>query len=382
MDTNLRYGQGYTTVREETYFRFDEAGGFQEAVEMCSGVGQCRKKLVGTMCPSYMATLEEQHSTRGRANALRAALSGRLPGGLESDELYEAMDLCLECKACKSECPSSVDMAKLKYEFLAHYHARHGYPLRSHLFARIDWLNRSMAPVAGLANLLLHGRASRWLMERIFGIDRRRRMPPLASPHPSPGGSGVVPEPGPQAVGTVVFYNDTFTEYNEPGVGRAAVALLESAGFEVVLPHRPICCGRPLISKGFIEEARDRAGDNLRALAEYSGRAWPIVAVEPSCASTYQDDYLDLAVDADTARRVAGNFHLLDEFLAERMGDGGAGIEFTDLSRRVLLHGHCHQKALSGTASTLKLLAAPPGYQCGGDPIRLLRDGWQLRVRA
>ena len=362
MDTNLRYGPGYPTVREETYFRFDEAGGFQEAIEMCSGVGQCRKKLVGTMCPSYMATLEEQHSTRGRANALRAALSGRLPGGLESDELYEVMDLCLECKACKSECPSSVDMAKLKYEFLARYHARHGYPFRSHLFARIDQLNRCMAPISGLANLLMHARPNRWLLERLFGIDRRRRMPALASPTFSRWFRRR-PRPRRPSRGTVVFYNDTFTEYNEPGVGRAAVALLESAGFEVVLPQRRICCGRPLISKGFIEEARDRAGENLRALAEYSNRGWPIVAVEPSCASTYQDDYLDLALDAGTARRVAGNFHLLDEFLAERMGDGGDWIEFTDLGKRVLLHGHCHQKALSGTAGTLKLLGAPPRYQ-------------------
>ena len=362
MDANLRYGDGYPSVLQETYFRYDEAGGFQQAVEMCSGVGQCRKKLVGTMCPSYMATLEEQHSTRGRANALRAALSGRLPGGLESDELYEVMDLCLECKACKSECPSSVDMAKLKYEFLARYHERHGYPLRSHLFARIDQLNRCVAPVSGLANWLMHAAPSRWLMERLFGIDRRRRMPALASPTFS---RWFQSRPGTRSPsrGTVVFYNDTFTEYNEPEVGRAAVALLESAGFEVVLTQRRLCCGRPLVSKGFVREARDRAGDNLRELVEYCDRGWPIVAVEPSCVSTYRDDYLDLAFDAGTARRVADNLYLLDEFLAERTGDGGAGIEFTALTKRILLHGHCHQKALSGTACTLKLLAAPPGYQ-------------------
>ena len=362
MDANLRYGEGYPSVQEETYFRYDEAGGFQQAVEMCSGVGQCRKKLVGTMCPSYMATLEEQHSTRGRANALRAALSGRLPGGLESDELYEVMDLCLECKACKSECPSSVDMAKLKYEFLARYHERHGYPLRSHIFARIDQLNRCVAPVSGLANWLMHAGPSRWLLERLLGIDRRRRMPALATPTFSRWFRSRRRTRVPSR-GTVVFYNDTFTEYNEPEVGRAAVALLESAGFEVVLPVRRICCGRPLISKGFIKEARDRAGDNLRELVEYYDRGWPVIAVEPSCASTYQDDYLDLAVDSATARRVADNLHLLDEFLAERMADAGAGIEFTNLTKRILLHGHCHQKALSGTASTLKLLTAPPGYR-------------------
>ncbi len=361
MDANLRYGDGYPEVQEETWFRYDEAGGFQQAVEMCSGVGQCRKKLVGTMCPSYMATLEEQHSTRGRANALRAALSGRLPGGLESDELYEAMDLCLECKACKSECPSSVDMAKLKYEFLARYHERHGYPLRSHLFARIDRLNRWMAPISRLANPLMHARPSRWLMERLLGIDRRRRMPALASPTFSRWFRGRAPTSG-RSRGTVVFYNDTFTEYNDPEVGRAAVTLLESAGFEVVIPRRRLCCGRPLISKGFLREAKGRAVANLQALAGYTDRGWPVVAVEPSCASTYRDDYLDLAEDADAARTVASNLFLLDEFLAERT-EGGSTLDFTDLKRRVLLHGHCHQKALGDTKDTLELLAAPPGYQ-------------------
>ena len=361
MDANLRYGDGYPEVREETYFRYDEAGGFQQAVEMCSGVGQCRKKLVGTMCPSYMATLEEQHSTRGRANALRAALSGRLPGGLESDDLYEAMDLCLECKACKSECPSSVDMAKLKYEFLARYHERHGYPLRSHLFARIDRLNRWMSPISGLANPLMHAGPSRWLMERLLGIDRRRRMPALASPTFSRWFRGRASTVG-RRRGTVVFYNDTFTEYNDPEVGRAAVTLLESAGFDVVVPRRRLCCGRPLISKGFLREAKGRAAANLQALAEYSDRGWPVVAVEPSCASTFRDDYLDLAEDTGAARSVAGNLHLLDEFLAERT-EGGSTLDFTDLKKRILLHGHCHQKALGGTEDTLKLLAAPPEYQ-------------------
>ena len=361
MDANLRYGDGYPEVREETWFRYDEAGGFQQAVEMCSGVGQCRKKLVGTMCPSYMATLEEQHSTRGRANALRAALSGRLPGGLESDHLYEAMDLCLECKACKSECPSSVDMAKLKYEFLARYHERHGFPLRSHLFARIDRLNRWMAPISRLANPLMHAGPSRWLMERLLGIDRRRRMPTLARPTFSRWFRGRTP-PGGRSRGTVVFYNDTFTEYNHPEVGRAAVTLLESAGFDVVVPRRRLCCGRPLISKGFLGEAKDRAAANLQALAEYSDRGWPIVAVEPSCASTFRDDYLDLAEDAGAARSVAGNLFLLDEFIAGRT-EGGSTLDFTDLKRRVLLHGHCHQKALGDSGDTLELLAAPPGYQ-------------------
>ena len=218
-----------------------------------------------------------------------------------------------------------------------------------------------MAPISRLANPLMHARPSRWLMDRLLGIDRRRRMPALASPTFSRWFRGRVPTSS-RSRGTVVFYNDTFTEYNEPDVGRAAVTLLESAGFEVVIPRRRLCCGRPLISKGFLREAKGRAAANLQALAEYTDRGWPVVAVEPSCASTYRDDYLDLAEDADAARSVAGNLFLLDEFLVGRT-EGGSKLDFTDLKRRILLHGHCHQKALGNTKDTLELLAAPPGYQ-------------------
>ena len=370
MDENLRYGEGYSSVSVPTFFRYDEAGGFQQAVEMCSGVGHCRKKLVGTMCPSYMASMEEQHSTRGRANALRAALNGQLPGdGLDSDELYAAMDLCLECKACKAECPSSVDMAKLKYEFLAQYHGKHGYPLRSHIFARIDQLNRWLSPFSWLVNRIVRSAPNRWLMERVIGIDRRRRMPALAAQTfsawfraRSPGKDRSPRTDGDR--GTIVFYNDTFTEYNEPEVGRAAVHLLEAAGYRVVLHEQRLCCGRPMISKGFLAQARQRAGDNVAQLATYAERGWPIVGVEPSCLLTYRDDYLDLAPDAEAAKRVASCVFMLDEFLARHLDeDEGLGIAFTETPKRVLFHGHCHQKALLGTADTMRLLQQPASYE-------------------
>ena len=363
MDENLRYGERLPEEPLQTWFRYDESGGFQQSVEMCSGVGDCRKKLVGTMCPSYMATLEEAHSTRGRANALRAALHGQLPGdGLDSDALYEAMDLCLGCKACKAECPSSVDMAKLKYEFLAQYHGKRGYPVRSHLFARIDLLNRWMSPLASLVNIIVRSAPNRWLLERLVGIDRRRRMPALARQRFSrwfhqraPSAAG--------ARGTVVFYNDTFTEYNEPEIGQAAVALLEAAGFRVVLTEQLLCCGRPMISKGFLQAAQQRAGENVAALLPYIERGWPVVGVEPSCLLTYRDDYLDLAPDTDAASKVAGGVYMLDEFLAGLLDQGGLGVEFSPVQKQVLFHGHCHQKALLGGSDAVRLLQQVPTYE-------------------
>jgi FAD/FMN-containing dehydrogenase/Fe-S oxidoreductase len=363
MDENLRYGEAYRSAPMETFFHFEE-GSFQQAVEMCSGVGQCRKTLVGTMCPSFMATLDEQHSTRGRANALRAALDGRLASGLHGQDLHEVMDLCLECKACKAECPSSVDMAKLKYEYLAQRHERDGVPLRSRLFASIDVLNRWLSPFARLLNPLLQSRPNRWLMECLFGIDRRRKMPALA-PQIFSDWFAKRPISTLQDRGTVVFYNDTFTEFNEPEVGQAAVHLLEAAGFRVVLPELRSCCGRPMISKGMLKQVKPRIAQNIADLSTYIERGWPIVGVEPSCLLTYRDDYIDLAPDRAAARRLADRIFMLDEFLAtvEREEDGGLGYEFDPVATHVLLHGHCHQKALANTSDTSYLLGLPPGFQ-------------------
>ena len=366
MDANLRYGAGYQTSRLQTFFSYDSEGGFQESVEMCSGVGHCRKKLAGTMCPSYQATLEEKHSTRGRANALRAALSGRLSDGMTSDELFEVMDLCLECKACKAECPSSVDMAKFKYEFLAHYHGLRGYPLRSRLFANIDRINRLLSPFAPLANALLRGAPNRWLLDRLAGIDRRRKMPRLTSTTFSSWFRGR--DKSPDRVGqrdtgrgTVVLFNDTFTEYNEPQIGRAAIAILEAAGFQVVLPRESMCCGRPLISKGFLKRAQERAIRNVQILERYAGKGWPILGLEPSCLLTFRDDYVDLVDDAAVSL-VAKNVYLLDEFMHALAGRDELGIKFTETRRDILFHAHCHQKALVGTEATVAVLNLPPNY--------------------
>ena len=350
---NLRYGVGYTTWEPTTLLDFSGQGGFAAAVELCNGVGVCRKTLEGTMCPSYMATKDEEHSTRGRANALRAVLSGRLPPSeFTGTRLHEVMDLCLECKGCKAECPANVDMAKLKYEFLHHYYAANGLPLRNRVFGRIERLNRLGAHLPALFNWTSGLAVTRWLLERVAGIDRRRPLPKLAAAtftewfrHHAP------PAAAPR--GEVVLFHDTFVTYNTPEIGRAAVELLEAAGYRVVLVDKK-CCGRPLISKGMLAEARAHAAWNVGRLASYARRGVPIVGLEPSCLLTLRDESVDL-LGTDDARTVARHAFLLEEFLARERARG-LELRFSGSGRTALLHGHCHQKALVGTAPTVAAL--------------------------
>jgi Fe-S oxidoreductase/FAD/FMN-containing dehydrogenase len=350
---HLRYGTGYTTWAPETLLDFSAQGGLAAAVELCNGVGVCRKTLEGTMCPSYMATRDEEHSTRGRANALRAVLSGKTPAAeFTGRRLYEVMDLCLECKGCKAECPANVDMAKLKYEFLAHYHAANGLPLRNRLFGRIEAVSRAGARVAPLANWMAGLAPARVLLETALGIDRRRPLPPLARRTFAAWFAGrAVPAGAPR--GEVVLFHDTFVTYNYPEVGQAAVRLLEAAGYRVTLADKK-CCGRPLISKGMLAEAREHAAWNVERLLPQVRRGVPIVGLEPSCLLTLRDEYRDL-LRSETARAVAAHALLLDEFLVRERARG-LSLEFRPAARGALLHGHCHQKALVGTAATVAAL--------------------------
>jgi FAD/FMN-containing dehydrogenase/Fe-S oxidoreductase len=356
---NLRYGVDYKTWAPVTMLDFSAQGGFAASVEMCNGVGVCRKKLEGTMCPSYMATRDEEHSTRGRANALRAVLSGRMPATeFHGERLYEVMDLCLECKGCKAECPSNVDMAKLKYEFLYHYYKANGLPLRNRLFGRIERLNRLMSRVPTLANWMTSVPFNRWLMEKVAGIDRRRPLPALAAEtftdwfrkRESLRKRLVTT----QALrGEVVLFHDTFVTYNTPEIGRAAVQVLEAAGFQVVLVERK-CCGRPLISKGMLTEARDNAAWNVERLHPYAVRGVAIVGLEPSCLLTIRDEWVDL-LRTDEARLVAAQSALLEQFLLRERARG-LSLPWVAHGREALLHGHCHQKAMVGTGPTVGVL--------------------------
>ncbi|MBI2157100.1 MAG: FAD-binding protein [Candidatus Rokubacteria bacterium] len=350
---HLRYGTQYTTWEPATLLDFGAQGGFAASVEMCNGVGACRKTLEGTMCPSYMATRDEEHSTRGRANALRAVLSGALPPAeFTGRRLYEAMDLCLECKGCKAECPANVDMAKLKYEFLHHYYRANGLPLRNRLFGRIERLNRLGARMPALFNWMLNLPLHRWLLDRVVGIDRRRPLPPLAAePFTAWFARHAPPAAAPR--GEVVLFHDTFTTYNTPAIGRAAVGLLEAAGYRVTLADKT-CCGRPLISKGMLAEAKVHAAWNVARLHPYAARGVAIVGLEPSCLLTLRDESVDLLRTAE-ARLVATQSFLLEEFLLRERGRG-LELAFAPRGRKALLHGHCHQKALAGTGSTVAAL--------------------------
>jgi FAD/FMN-containing dehydrogenase/Fe-S oxidoreductase len=362
MTENLRYGTAYRTIELKTHFSFAKEGGFASAVERCIGVGECRKKLDGTMCPSYMVTLEEEHSTRGRANALREALSGRLPKEeLTSPRMYEVLDLCLECKGCKGECPINVDMAKLKYEFLAHYHEAHGTPIRARLFANIERLNQLGCALAPFSTTVANLGVSRWMLEKLVGIDRRRSLPPFARQtferwfrrHTST----VAAAPKQK----VILFHDTFMNYNYPEIGQAAVAVLERAGYEVMLVGKR-CCGRPMISKGMLEEARAHAIYNVNLLAPYAEQGIPIIGCEPSCILTLRDEYPDLVSDK-RVETVAAHSFMIEEFLASRHSRGELQLAFKDVKRKLLLHGHCHQKALIGTGPSLAVLRLPPGFE-------------------
>jgi len=354
MTESLKIGPRYKTWEPLTTLDFTGQGGFTRAVEMCSGMGECRKKLDGAMCPSYMATLEEEHSTRGRANALRAVLSGMVPKeDFTGKRLHEVMDLCLECKACKAECPSNVDMAKLKYEFLDHYHQANGLPLRNRLFGGIERLNRLGSQFTPVSNWIAQSGLNRWLMELVAGVDRRRSLPEFAGStfedwfyaHEAKGDG---------AEGEVVLFHDTFNNFNTPNVAIAATRLLEYFGYRVVLINKR-CCGRPMISKGMLVEAKNNAAWNVEQLADYAERRVPIVGLEPSCLLTLRDEYPEF-LRTPTAKKVAASSFLLDEFLSKVRDAGKVPAKFKGNGRKALLHGHCHQKALVGTAPTVAVL--------------------------
>ena len=360
MGENLRFGPTYAPIAIKTQLDFSAEGGFLAAIEMCNGAAVCRKLKAGTMCPSYMATKDERDTTRARANALRNALAGNVlsPADFTSKATYDVLDLCLSCKACKTECPSSVDMAKIKTEFLAQYHAEHGTPLRARVFGHIHTVSRLSSRVAPLANLGLRTPLARPAL-RALGVHPERSLPAFA-PRPFTRRWKRHRSAHPVATrtrGKVIYFHDTFVTYNYPRVGMAAVRLLEAAGFEVVIEERRACCGRPMLSKGLVADARRVARKNVGLLARHARAGIPIVGTEPSCILTLRDEYRDLLPGNADVEVVASQSFMLDEFLAKLDDEGDLGITWAGgAGPDVFFHGHCHQKALIGVGPSMSLL--------------------------
>ncbi|MBN1965038.1 MAG: FAD-binding protein [Anaerolineae bacterium] len=342
IDYHLRFGLEYATL--PLYERLDWSAdhGFAGAVEMCNGAGVCRKVDGGTMCPSYMVTLEEEHSTRGRANLLRAALSGLIPREeLFGERMHEALDLCISCKACKSECPSAVDMARIKLEWQAHYYRHHRPSPRTSLFAHMPLLSRVASLLPELANGVLGSTVTRGVMDLALGIDRRRALPRFERAFTA------VPHVARQTGQKVVLYVDTWANFNETQVAQAAWDVLTAAGYEVIIPPYT-CCGRTYLSKGFIAEATRCADRVMNTLAPYGRAGVPIVGLEPSCILTLRDEHQYLSNHPDRAA-VGQNTYTFEEFAAQH-AEEWADLFTHEAYRPVILHGHCHQKALVGTA--------------------------------
>jgi FAD/FMN-containing dehydrogenase/Fe-S oxidoreductase len=346
-----------------TRLRFDAPGGMRGAADRCMNIGLCRKSATGVMCPSYMATRDEEHSTRGRANALVKALTMPDPRAALGDErLHDILDLCLECKACQSECPLGVDMAALKSEALAVYHDQHGVPLRSRVFGSIRALNRMGSAAFPLSNLASGWRPARLLAERWLGVTSARPLPRFHRQdlrrwfrrRPAPA--------RPASQGELIFLADSFTTFTEPSAGRAAIELLELAGWQVRLEDAG-CCGRASLSKGLLDQSRRMAADMVGRLGDAAARGVPIVGVEPSCLLTLRDEYPALLPDDPQARAVAAATALPEELLLAAIADGRLVLppDPAVSRRRIVFHGHCHQKALAGTAATTALLRSIPG---------------------
>ncbi len=359
---NLRFGENYRPQPVATYFSFKEETGFAGAVEMCTGAAVCKKLNSGTMCPSFMATREEKHSTRGRANALRAALATGLPESLDR-ELYEILDLCVECKACKAECPSKVDMAKLKFEFLSQFNAKNGIPLRSRLFAEIAILSRLFSGrTAGLFNALIGANISRQLLAMGLGISAKRKMP-LFAPEPFEKWFAKAGVDSVAMVPKVVLFHDTFNSCSQPQVLIAATKILRLAGFEVLLSQHG-CCGRSMISKGLFPRAKKMARTTVQHLTAFASENIPIVGLEPGCLLSLRDEYRDLLSGDPRVENIAANAFLFEEFIMQRADLDLLQQKLRPQEMKILLQGHCHQKALAGTAATKSFLELIPGVSC------------------
>lgn len=359
---NLRLSPEIKQVKIDTFLDFSREGGLELAADLCNGNGLCRK-AEKIMCPSFQATGDEFHTTRARAQALRSVINGRLPiRDFTSHAMHAVLDLCLECKGCKTECPSEVDMAKMKAEFLYQYQERHGYSWRSKLFANIGKINAINSAFPRFFNWIAKNTMAKNVLN-LLGISKERELPLLTKERFSNWHAHQVLDIH-ENKKQVILYNDTYTEFNYPEIGQSAVKVLSALGYEVIVPQWH-CCGRPAISKGLLKQAQIMAKHVVDMLLPYAQKGIPIIGLEPSCLFAIKDDFLGLlgkTMHAE-ALMVSDACITFDDFLALHLENGNLPLTFRHHSCDVLLHGHCHQKALTGMQNSIAVLKAIPGFR-------------------
>ncbi|TKG95234.1 FAD-binding oxidoreductase [Puteibacter caeruleilacunae] len=366
MNTQLRFTPGKDIPKVDTYFDWSATGGLVQAADKCNGSGDCRKSEIigGTMCPSYMGTRDEKSTTRARANVLREYLNNSTKKNpFNHKEIYEVLDLCLSCKACKSECPSNVDMTKLKAEFLQHYYNENGVPMRARLVGNSPELNRKNMPISWLYNAMVSFPPTAYLTKKFIGFSTKRSLPKLSSvsltkwyaKHDNVADS---------VKKKVYLFADEFTNYNESDLGIKTILLLERLGYQVVIPQH-VESGRTFLSKGLVKKAKDVAVKNVNLLKELISEQTPLIGIEPSALLTFRDEYPEL-VGAELkgdAVELAKYCWLIDEFLDQEVTNGNISVDqFTTEEKHIKFHGHCYQKSLASTAATQRLLSLPENY--------------------
>lgn len=358
MEKNLRFYPGYEQAKVDTVFKWRKEGSFNEAIELCNGAGVCRKlsESGGTMCPSYMATEHEKDSTRGRANVFRQVFSGKEPETFSSSDLKEALELCLSCKACKSECPANVDMAKMKAEFMHGWHEEHGITNAESFLSEAGKYYKTAAQFPGLANALIRSYPGKLILKSLYGISTLRDLPKFAGPTFM---TWFRKREKKTADRKVLLVIDLFTNYHEPKVGKSAVEVLEKMGFEVIVPNIHEL-GRVQISKGMLSEAKEKADQIIKGFSPFIKWNIPIVGLEPSEILTLRDEFLDIVEEdqLEKAQQISSRAFTFEEFIVLNRK---LLPEIKD-EKKAVLHGHCHTKALTGNAPTKAALESA-GYE-------------------
>lgn len=366
MNTFLRYKPGQQDKHIDTVFDFTKTKGILRAAEKCNGSGDCRKSEIigGTMCPSYMATRDEFNTTRARANILREFLTNSNKSNpFDHSEIYKVMDLCLSCKACKSECPSGVDVAKLKAEFLQHYYDSNGIPFRTRLIANIASINKVGKIFRPITNLFLSDKFTGKLIKRIIGFAPERKIPPIQKGNLKKYIDSINFNSG--SSGRVYLFQDEFTKYNDTDIGIMVIKLLVKLGYQVVIPKHSLS-GRSFFSKGLLRNAKKHAEKNVKLLRDIVNEKNPLVGIEPSAILSFRDEYPEIVNESliQDSLNIAKNTYTLDEFLSKEIDNGKIKKEFfTNEHKEILLHGHCQQKSIASTESLIKVLSLPVNYK-------------------